>query len=100
MKEIKYRHIDLLEGQYLNEVEPFKSTGIPSDCILHKTITGCGVTTLEFKYTKRNSIIVLPNVPVIVNNPHHTEPPIRSKVSHQSGESEPPQKGGQTGGFR
>jgi hypothetical protein len=35
-----------------------------------------------------------------MNNPHHTEPPIRSKVSHQSGESEPPQKGGQTGGFR
>ena len=36
----------------------------------------------------------------VVNNPDHTEPPIRSKVSHQSAQTEPPEKGGQNGGFR
>jgi len=35
-----------------------------------------------------------------LNNPDHTEPPIRSKVSHQSAQTEPPEKGGQNGGFR
>ena len=57
--------IKLNQGQYLQEVEPFKSSGIPSNCILHKTVTGCGITTSEMKYTKRHSIIILPNVPVI-----------------------------------
>jgi hypothetical protein len=35
-----------------------------------------------------------------VNNLHHTEPLIWSKVSHQSAQSEPPKKGGQIAGFR
>ena len=37
---------------------------IPSNCILSKRIPGCGATTLELE-TQRNSIIVVPNVPVI-----------------------------------
>lgn len=65
MKAEDYNIIKLEKGQYLTEIEPFRSTGIPSNSILHKTITGCGITTSEIKYTKRNSIIILPNVPVI-----------------------------------
>jgi hypothetical protein len=38
---------------------------IPSNCILSKKIPGCGATTLELE-TDRNSIIVVPNVPVII----------------------------------
>ena len=37
---------------------------IPTNCILSKRIPGCGATTLELK-SNRNSIIVVPNVPVI-----------------------------------
>ena len=36
----------------------------------------------------------------LVTNPDHTEPPFRSKVSHQSAQTEPPEKGGQNGRFR
>ena len=39
---------------------------IPSDCILSKRIPGCGATTLELN-TDRNSIIIVPNVPVILS---------------------------------
>ena len=52
--------ITLHEGQYLSDV----MSEIPSDCILSKRIPGCGATTLELE-TERNSIIVVPNVPVI-----------------------------------
>ncbi len=48
------------KSQYLSDV----MDEIPSDCILSKRIPGCGATTLELE-TKRNSIIVVPNVPVI-----------------------------------
>ena len=37
---------------------------IPTNCILSKRIPGCGATTLELR-TKHNSIILVPNVPVI-----------------------------------
>lgn len=66
METKDYTPIKLLKGQYLDDIEPFKSTGIPSNCILHKTVTGCGATTCEIK-SKRHSIIILPNVPVIRN---------------------------------
>lgn len=46
--------------QHLNEVLP----AIPTNTILNKTITGCGATYTEIK-TKRNSIIIEPNRPVI-----------------------------------
>ena len=54
--------ITLKEGQYLSDV----MNKIPSNCILSKRIPGCGATTLELE-TDRSSIIVVPNVPVIVS---------------------------------
>ena len=54
--------ITLKEGQYLSDI----MNEIPSNCILSKRIPGCGATTLELD-TNRNSIIVVPNVPVIVS---------------------------------
>ena len=38
---------------------------IPTNTILNKTMTGCGATTLEIN-AARHSIIIEPNVPVIV----------------------------------
>ena len=52
--------ITIHKGQYLSDV----MNEIPSDCILSKKIPGCGATTLELN-TERNSIIIVPNVPVI-----------------------------------
>ena len=52
--------VTLKQGQYLSDV----MRKIPANCILSKRIPGCGATTLELK-TNRNSIIVVPNVPVI-----------------------------------
>lgn len=52
--------ITISKGQYLSDV----MNEIPSNCILSKRIPGCGATTLELE-TKRNSIIIVPNVPVI-----------------------------------
>ena len=54
--------ITLKEGQFLSDV----MNEIPSNCILSKRIPGCGATTLELD-TNRSSIIVVPNVPVIVS---------------------------------
>ena len=54
--------IRLNKGQYLSDV----MDKIPSNCILSKRIPGCGATTLELD-TDRSSIIVVPNVPVIVS---------------------------------
>ena len=50
----------LNKGQYLSDV----IRQIPTNCILSKRIPGCGATTLELD-TNRNSIILVPNVPVI-----------------------------------
>lgn len=52
--------ITLHKGQYLSDI----MNEIPSDSILSKRIPGCGATTLELD-AKRNSIIIVPNVPVI-----------------------------------
>ena len=57
--------------QYLTEVLPM----IPTNTILYKTLTGLGATYRELK-ADRNSIIIEPNVPVIVgkcNDPKHKE---------------------------
>ncbi len=46
---------------------------IPTDTILYKKLTGLGATYGEIK-AKRNSIIIEPNVPVIIgkcNDPKH-----------------------------
>ena len=54
--------ITLKESQYLSDV----MNEIPSNCILSKRIPGCGATTLELE-TDRSSIILVPNVPVIIS---------------------------------
>ena len=54
--------IKLTRGQYLSDI----MNEIPSDCILSKRIPGCGATTLELN-TDRSSIIIVPNVPVILS---------------------------------
>lgn len=48
------------EKQHLSDILDI----IPSNCILNKRIPGCGATTLELT-SNRNSIIIVPNVPVI-----------------------------------
>ena len=53
--------ISINKGQYLGEV----LDAIPTNIILDKTICGCGATTLEI-LTPRHSIIVEPNLPVII----------------------------------
>ena len=50
----------LNKDQYLSDV----IRQIPTNSILSKRIPGCGATTLELN-TYRNSIILVPNVPVI-----------------------------------
>ena len=52
--------VKLKKGQYLSDV----MHEIPTNCILSKRIPGCGATTLELN-TNYNSIIIVPNVPVI-----------------------------------
>lgn len=50
-------------------VEAFKNKGIQeigSNVILDKTITGIGATYWELHLAKRPSIIIEPNVPVII----------------------------------
>ena len=50
------------KDQKLDAIYPdFK---IPTNCILNKTICGCGATWLEI-HSERNSIIIEPNIPVI-----------------------------------
>lgn len=60
------------EEQYINKGEwlsvALKRQGyplIPSNVIIDKTVTGLGITHMEV-YSKRNSIIIEPNVPVII----------------------------------
>ena len=52
--------ITIKEGQYLKDIMDF----IPANAIIRKTLPGIGATTLEIT-SKRNSIIIEPNVPVI-----------------------------------
>ena len=66
------------KGQHLADV----MDQIPSNVILNKQITGCGATTLEIN-AARNSIIIEPNVPVIVGKAtkHPNVFPVYEKVS-------------------
>lgn len=54
------RNIIIKENQFLGD----KFSLLPSNSIIRKNITGIGATTLEIQ-SQRNSIIVLPNLPVI-----------------------------------
>lgn len=63
------RTYTIKKGQYLSDILP----EIESNIILSKRLPGIGATTLEI-LTERNSIIVVPNVPVIQCKcqKHHT----------------------------
>lgn len=54
------RNFNINKGQFLGDI--FKM--LPSNSIIRKNVTGIGATTLEIT-SQRNSIIVLPNLPVI-----------------------------------
>jgi len=58
---MKNRHIIINKGQFLACVMP----RIASNTIIKKNVTGIGATTLEIE-SLRNSIIILPNLPVIL----------------------------------
>ncbi|MGN6396563.1 MAG: hypothetical protein ACTHMI_13425 [Mucilaginibacter sp.] len=58
-------NISLPADTYIINIEPFKSNGIPTNSIIHKMVTGCGATALELSFP-RNSIIIEPNLPVIL----------------------------------
>ena len=53
--------LNIDKHQWLSDVLPL----IPSNTILNKVMTGCGATTLEIN-APRHSIIIEPNVPVII----------------------------------
>jgi len=54
----------LQKDQFLGDLEPFKTYGLPTDSYTEKEVTGCGATHKEL-FFKRNSIIVEHNLPVI-----------------------------------
>ncbi len=54
------RNFNINKGQYLGDIFDM----LPSNSIIRKNVTGIGATTLEIN-SSRNSIIVLPNLPVI-----------------------------------
>ncbi|GGI29056.1 hypothetical protein [Pedobacter mendelii] len=56
---------NIKKNQYLGDIELFKTFGIPTDSILFKILPGCGATSLEITF-HRHSIILEPNVPVII----------------------------------
>lgn len=55
------KNLIISKGQFLSDV----ISEIPSNAIIYKNITGIGATTLEL-LSKRHSIIIEPNVPVII----------------------------------
>ena len=57
-KTIKANENDLFLNQILKQ--------IPSNCLFNKGVTGCGGTTLEIE-SNRNSIILVPNVNLVLN---------------------------------
>lgn len=59
--DLQVEYCDLAEGKHLDSI----FSEIPTNTIIDKTVCGCGATTLEIN-SKRNSIIIEPNVPVIV----------------------------------
>lgn len=60
---VEYRISEDIE--YFGHLEPFKTEGLPTNSIIYKTLPGFGATFWEISYTKRNSIIIEPHVPVI-----------------------------------
>jgi hypothetical protein len=62
--QIKEYHITE-DIKYFGELEPFKSSGLPTHSIIFKTLPGFGATFWEIYYSLRNSILIEPNIPVI-----------------------------------
>ncbi len=58
--ELNTEALSIKKGQFLKHIMP----EIPTNTILSKTLPGLGATTLEIE-SKRHSIIIEPNVPVI-----------------------------------
>lgn len=58
---MKTKELFIKAGEYLSNI----MQEIPSNVILNKVMTGCGATTLEIN-AARHSIIIEPNVPVII----------------------------------
>lgn len=55
------KNLKISKNQFLGDIIP----EIPSNTIIYKNLTGIGATTLELQ-AKRHSIIIEPNVPVII----------------------------------
>ncbi len=55
------KDVDLDENQYMTDLYP---DGMPSDTVIKKTLTGIRATTCELE-APHDSIIIVPNVPVI-----------------------------------
>ena len=60
--ELLTEQVSVKEGQRLSDIFP---DGIPTNTIIDKTVCGIGATYLEIN-TDRDSIIIEPNVPVII----------------------------------
>lgn len=60
--EKNYHEVQIKQGQVLEDIFP---NGIETNTILDKTVPGCGATTCEINMP-RHSIIIEPNVPVII----------------------------------
>lgn len=61
-------YVELYEGEYLDAAlkRKYGNGNIPTNVILDKTLTGIGATYTEL-HSRRNSIIIEPNVPVIID---------------------------------
>lgn len=59
--KIKHKTLTISQNQYLKDI----ISEVPTNTIIHKKLTGIGATTLEIE-AARHSIIIEPNVPVIV----------------------------------
>lgn len=74
ISEKNYKEEHIKQGQVLQDIFP---NGIETDTILDKTVPGCGATTCEINMP-RHSIIIEPNVPVIIGkekkNDKHKNP--------------------------
>jgi hypothetical protein len=62
---MKSQIIKLPKDKYINQIEPFMSSGLDIKAIYHKTVTGCGISRFAIEYFQHDLIIIFPNVPVI-----------------------------------
>ena len=65
--ELPTEQVSVKEGRRMSDIFP---DGIPTNTIIDKTVCGIGATYLEI-HTDRDSIIVEPNVPVIMGKMQH-----------------------------